>query len=113
MLDENQLDQAENFGATNGVVSGSDGWPDTIMGMTDGLGVGVAIEAVGPPAMFETCMKIVRPGGTVANAGVHGKPVEPALNDLWIKDVAITMGLVRTSTTPMQFVAQQKVAARG
>jgi alcohol dehydrogenase len=83
------------------------------MGMTDGLGVDVAIEAVGVPATFEACTRIVRPGGTVANAGVHGKPVELALHELWIKDLAITTGLVSTSTTPMllKLVAQQKLAA--
>jgi alcohol dehydrogenase len=86
---------------------------DTIMGMTDGLGVDVAIEAVGVPATFDACTKIVRPGGTIANAGVHGKPVELALHELWIKDIAITTGLVSTSTTAMllKLVAQRKLVA--
>ena len=81
--------------------------------MTDGFGVDVAIEAVGIPATFEACTKIVRPGGTVANVGVHGAPVELALQDLWIMDVAITMGLVSTNTTPMllKLVAQHKLQA--
>jgi alcohol dehydrogenase len=47
--------------------------------MTDGLGVDVAIEAVGIPETFDACTKIIRPGGTVANAGVHGTSVELAL----------------------------------
>jgi alcohol dehydrogenase len=112
-LDENRLDQAKRFGASDSVVSGSDGWLDTIMGMTDGLGVDVAIEAVGVPATFDACTKIVRPGGTIANAGVHGKPVELALHELWIKDIAITTGLVSTSTTAMllKLVAQRKLVA--
>jgi alcohol dehydrogenase len=81
--------------------------------MTDGLGVDVAIEAVGIPATFEACTRIVRPGGSVANAGVHGAPVELRLQDLWISDISITMGLVSTSTTPMllKLVAQHKLAA--
>jgi alcohol dehydrogenase len=83
------------------------------MAMTDGLGVDVAIEAVGLPATFQACTKIVRPGGSVANVGVHGSPVELALQDLWIQDIAITMGLVSTSTTPMllKLVAQHKLDA--
>ncbi|MGF9713767.1 alcohol dehydrogenase, partial [Paenibacillus naphthalenovorans] len=32
---------------------------------------------------------------------VHGKPVELHLEDLWIRNVTITTGLVSTSTTPM------------
>jgi alcohol dehydrogenase len=44
---------------------------------------------------------MVRPGGRVANIGVHGKPAVLHLEDLWIKDVTITTGLVDTSSTPM------------
>ena len=112
-LDSNRLEQALKFGATDTVNSGDDDWADQVRAMTDGLGVDVAIEAVGIPATFEACTRIVRPGGSVANAGVHGAPVELALQDLWIMDIAITMGLVSTNTTPMllKLVAQKKLAA--
>ena len=43
----------------------------------------------------------VRPGGHVANVGVHGKPVSLRLQDLWIHNITISMGLVNTNTTPM------------
>jgi alcohol dehydrogenase len=81
--------------------------------MTDGLGVDVAIEAVGIPATFAACTKSVRPGGSIANVGVHGASVELALQDLWIMDLSITTGLVSTSSTPMllKLVAQHKLAA--
>ena len=112
-LDPNRLAQAAAFGATDAVNSADDDWTEQVMAMTDGLGVDVAIEAVGLPGTFQACTKIVRPGGAIANAGVHGAPVELALQDLWIMDVQITMGLVSTSTTPMllKLVAQQKLAA--
>ena len=110
-LDDNRLAQATSFGATDSVNSGSAGWKDKLMAMTDGLGVGVAIEAVGIPQTFDMATEIIRPGGTVANVGVHGKSVELKLQDLWIKDVAITTGLVSTTTTPMllKLVAQGKL----
>ena len=38
--------------------------------------------------------------GHVANIGVHGKPATLHLEDLWIKDVTITTGLVDTYSTP-------------
>ena len=112
-LDTNRLEQARNFGATDSVNSGDADWMDQVRAMTDGLGVDVAIEAVGVPATFEACTKIVRPGGSVANAGVHGVPVELALQDLWIMDLSITMGLVSTNTTPMllKLVASNKLPA--
>ena len=112
-LDANRLDQARGFGATDTVNSADADWIDQVKAMTDGFGVDVAIEAVGIPSTFEACTRIVRPGGSVANVGVHGAPVELALQDLWIMDLSITMGLVSTSTTPMllKLVAQQKLAA--
>jgi alcohol dehydrogenase len=68
--------------------------------LTGGLGAHVAIEAVGVPATFELCTQVIRPGGRVANVGVHGAPVTLHLEELWIKDVTITTGLVDTSSTP-------------
>ncbi len=112
-LDDNRLDQAKAFGATDTINSGDADWAEQVRAMTDGLGVDVAIEAVGIPATFEACTTIVRPGGSVANVGVHGASVDLPLQDLWIMDIAITMGLVSTSTTPMllKLVAQHKLAA--
>jgi alcohol dehydrogenase len=43
---------------------------------------------------------LIRPGGHVANIGVHGKPASLALEDLWIKNVTIRTGLVDTWSTP-------------
>jgi len=71
-----------------------------ITAMTDGLGADVVIEAVGVPETFELCTELVRPGGHVANVGVHGKPVTLHLESLWIKNVTITTGLVDTFSTP-------------
>ena len=52
------------------------------------------------PATFELAAALVRPGGHVANIGVHGKPATLHLEDLWIRNVTITTGLVDTSSTP-------------
>jgi alcohol dehydrogenase len=60
----------------------------------------VAIEAVGIPETFELCTELVRPGGRVANIGVHGHPATLHLERLWIRNVTITTGLVDTSSTP-------------
>ena len=112
-LDDNRLEQARSFGATDAVNNGDADWIDQVKAMTDGFGVDVAIEAVGIPATFEACTKIVRPGGSVANVGVHGAPAELALQDLWIMDLSITTGLVSANTTQMllKLVSQHKLAA--
>ncbi len=112
-LDANRLEQARAMGATDAVDSSAADWAEQVRAMTDGMGVDVAIEAVGIPATFKACCDVVRPGGSVANIGVHGKPVELPLQDLWIQDLSITMGLVSTSTTAMllKLVAQDKLPA--
>jgi alcohol dehydrogenase len=70
-----------------------------VAALGDGLGCDVTIEAVGVPASFELCAELVRPGGHLANVGVHGKPVQLHLESLWIKNVTITTGLVDTNST--------------
>jgi alcohol dehydrogenase len=71
-----------------------------VLELTEGLGADVTIEAVGIPATFDQCAELVRPGGHIANAGVHGAPVTLHLEELWIKGITLTTGLVDTSTTP-------------
>ncbi len=110
-IDANRVEQARRFGATDGVVSTSSGWREEILAMTDGLGVDVAIEAVGIPDTFQMCLDIVRPAGHVANVGVHGKPVELPIQDLWISNIVMSMGLVNTNTlgTLLKLVAQRRI----
>jgi alcohol dehydrogenase len=95
-----RLEAAKQFGATSTINNGREDAVELIMEMTNGLGADVAMEAVGVPATFELCAKLIRPVGRVANLGVHGTPVSLALNDLWIRDVTITTGLVDTYSTP-------------
>jgi alcohol dehydrogenase len=112
-LDDNRLKFARNFGASDTINNGSGDWREKVMAMTEnGMGVDVAIEAVGIPQTFDMCTELIRPGGTVANCGVHGKSVELKLQELWIKDIAITTGLVSATTTPMllKLVVQGKLS---
>ncbi|HTW19393.1 MAG TPA: zinc-dependent alcohol dehydrogenase family protein [Mycobacteriales bacterium] len=95
-----RLDAAKQFGADLVANSTREDVRARVDAVTDGLGADVVIEAVGVPETFELCTQLVRPGGHVANVGVHGKPASLALDKLWIKDVTITTGLVDTSSTP-------------
>jgi alcohol dehydrogenase len=100
-LDDNRLEVAKKFGATQ-VVNSADGKAvEKIMELTDGKGVDVAMEAVGIRATFDICQEIVKPGGHIANVGVHGKSVEFHIEKLWIRNITLTTGLVNTTSTPM------------
>lgn len=91
---------ALRFGADEAIDNQTDNPVDRLHALTDGLGADVAIEAVGIPDTFELCTELIRPGGHVANIGVHGKPATLHLEQLWIRNVTITTGLVDTYTIP-------------
>jgi alcohol dehydrogenase len=100
-LDDKRLAIAKRFGATATVNSGDGHAVEAVLKMTGGRGVDTAIEAVGIPATFELCEKIVAPGGTIANIGVHGTKVDLHLENLWDRNITITTRLVDTVSTPM------------
>lgn len=100
-VDETRARNALEFGATHWVNSSKPDWYDEVLALTGGQGVDVAIEAVGAPTTFQMALDIVRPGGNVANVGVHGCAVSLPLQELWIKNINISMGLVNTNTLPM------------
>jgi alcohol dehydrogenase len=99
-LADARLDRALEFGADIVINNGREDAVELVMDMTKGLGADVAIEAVGVPETFELCTSLVRPGGHVANVGVHGHSATLHLETLWLRDVTITTGLVDTFTTP-------------
>jgi alcohol dehydrogenase len=110
-LDTSRLDKAREFGADFTIDNGREDAVAAVQELTGGLGADVAIEAVGVPETFELCTELIRPGGRVANVGVHGHSATLHLEKLWIQDVTITTGLVDTVTTPilMQLIEQGKL----
>lgn len=99
-FDENRLLKAKELGATHTIVP-TNNLVEDIKNIAGQDGVDVAIEAVGLPVTWDTCQKIVKPGGNIAVVGVHGKKVEFSLESLWIKNLTVTTGLVNTDTTPL------------
>jgi alcohol dehydrogenase len=99
-LDDGRLEAAHRFGADITINNGSRDAVAEVMEMTDGLGADVTIEAVGVPETFELAVDLVRPGGHVANVGVHGKGAVLHLEREWIRDITVTTGLVYTFSTP-------------
>jgi alcohol dehydrogenase len=110
-LADGRLQSARHFGADVTINNGSEDALAQIMELTDGLGVDVALEAVGVPDTFELATELIRPGGRVANIGVHGHSATLHLEKLWTRDVTITTGLVDTRTIPqlMKLVASGRL----
>jgi alcohol dehydrogenase len=99
-LDDGRLASALRFGADITMNNGREDPIALVMEFTDGLGADVALEAVGVPETFELATELIRPGGRVANIGVHGRAAALHLETLWTRDVTITTGLVDTYSIP-------------
>src|ERR1700722_3335933 len=117
-LSDARLDAAKQFGADVTVNNSREDPLKVIRDLTGDLagrfGADVSIEAVGLPATFELAVKLVRPGGRIANIGVHGGPVTLHLDEQWIRDITITTGLKDTSSTPtlMRLVTSGHIDAK-
>jgi len=112
-LADSRLASARAFGADVTINNGSEDAVKTVFELTGGLGADVAMEAVGVPATFELAADLVRPGGHVANIGVHGKPATLHLEKLWLRDVTITTGGLNRSTQPLGLTPHMVSSSRG
>jgi alcohol dehydrogenase len=112
-VSESRLKRSISFGADMTINGEREDVRARVLEMTNGLGANVAIEAVGIPETFDVCTELVRPGGRIANVGVHGKPVTFHLEDLWIKNITVTTGLVNGTTvgTLLELLAHGKIDA--
>jgi alcohol dehydrogenase len=113
-LSDARLEAAKHFGADVIVNNSRQNPLKVIRDLTGRLGADVSIEAVGTPATFELAVKAIRPGGRIANVGVHGAPVMLDLEDQWIRDITITTGLVDTysTSTLLRLVASGQINAK-
>ncbi len=99
-LADTRLEAAKAFGADVTVNNSREDPLEVVRSLTGGLGADVTIEAVGVPATFELAVELSRPGGRIANIGVHGAPATLHLEDQWTRDITITTGLVDAYSTP-------------
>lgn len=69
----NRLVISKQFGATSAINFRDQDPVKAILAQTEGMGVDVAIEALGTQQTFESCLRVVKPGGTVSSLGVYSK----------------------------------------
>ena len=109
-----RLERSLDFGATDtiDILAGGNTVEQIKELSRGGLGVDVAIEAVGLGPAFRTSLDCLRPGGHLANVGVHGKPVEFPIDRDWINNLTLTTGLVNATTAPelLTEIEQGKIA---
>ena len=75
-----RLDMARRLGADVPVNLREANPVAEIMRLTDGRGVDVAIEALGRQATFESCLRVLKPGGVLSSLGVYSGKLEVPLD---------------------------------
>ncbi|MEU5714686.1 alcohol dehydrogenase catalytic domain-containing protein [Streptomyces sp. NPDC020403] len=93
-LSSRRLEIAADLGADAAELPGQ-----LIADLSEGPGADVVIDAAGTPDSFTLCTRAVRSGGHIANIGMHGTSVTLHLEELWHKNVTISIGQVDTSST--------------
>ncbi len=79
-MNEGRLRMSQKVGA-DVVINFRNQDPTTeIMRLTQGRGVDVAIEALGTPATFENCLRVLKAGGTLSSLGVYSKSLSLPLD---------------------------------
>jgi len=82
---------ARDFGATDIVEGRGEAASETVLELTDGVGVDAALECVGTGQSVATAFAIARPGSTVGIVGVpHG--VDVPFNDAFFRNVGWSGG---------------------
>ncbi|MGI6406760.1 MAG: alcohol dehydrogenase [Syntrophaceticus sp.] len=100
-LNQSRLDFAVKNGiADMGINPGEVDAVEKIREITDGRGADRTIEAVGAKGTYELALEAVRAGGNVSMLGVYEQPQELKMNELWIKNINISMGLVNANRIP-------------
>lgn len=107
-LSEARRRRALEFGATHAVEPADAA--ELVARLTGGLGADVTIEAAGFPAPLQLATELVRPGGHIANMGVHEVSVAIPMQILWGKQITLTTGIPSGLTIPALLDAIQSGA---
>lgn len=112
-MDQSRLDIALKQGIADIAINPAQEHPiEKIKLLSKGRGADVAIEAVGVTGTYKLALDAVRPGGTVSILGVYEQPQELPMNELWIKNINIRMGLVNANRIPqlIKLISTEKLS---
>lgn len=76
-----RLEMARRLGADHAVDFGKVNAVAETLRLTDGRGVDVAIESLGTQSTFESCLRVLRPGGTLSSLGVYSSDLKIPVDD--------------------------------
>lgn len=98
--DQGRLEAARSLGADLTVLP-SLNCAAEVVAAVGGRGADTVVKATDVPDAFELCTRLVRPGGRVADVGVHGRlSATPLPDDLHLKPGTYTAGVADGDSTP-------------
>ncbi|GLA31640.1 hypothetical protein AnigIFM63326_010320 [Aspergillus niger] len=87
-IEDSRLEHASRLGANKTInMKGTDAMEE-LESITGGKGFDAVIEAAGTSSSFELCQRLLGPGATLANIGVHGENSPLALGELWNRNIS-------------------------
>jgi 2-desacetyl-2-hydroxyethyl bacteriochlorophyllide A dehydrogenase len=92
-IDDHRLEVGKSLGATHILNSNEVNVLEEIAGITENKGVEVAIEAVGLEATFQQAVRSASIGGRISMVGIYGQPVNFPLQEVFMKNLKLEMGL--------------------
>jgi L-gulonate 5-dehydrogenase len=97
---EDRLQRATELGALGTFQATDPELKYKILGLTDGEGPHVTCDAVGHPAIFEQCIDLVAPTGSVILLGMDGRPNEVTELQIFRKEMTVVGSRMNSNMFP-------------
>ncbi len=99
-MKEDRLQRASELGALATIKATDTDLKDKILSLTDGEGPHVTCDAVGHPAIFEQCIDLVAPTGTVILLGMDGSPNNVTELQIFKKEMTVVGSRMNSNMFP-------------
>ena len=99
-LSEEKLEAARRFGATHTVHAAEVDTVEALLGLTDGDGVDIAVEAIGNPVTVTTAVSSLRRGGKAVQVGIAPYGTEMSIDMTLLLDERKLLGCYYGSLRP-------------
>lgn len=110
-MKEDRLERARKLGALGAFLGTDPELREKILALTGGEGPHVTCDAVGHPAIFEQCIELVAPTGTVVLLGMDGRPNNVTELQIFRKEMTVVGSRMNSNMFPviLDRVAQGKM----
>lgn len=103
--DEPRLEIADSMGADHILRVDKDNLRNVISHLTDDVGIDAAFECSGTPLALKDCLQSVKRRGRIIQVGLFGRAVESALDQLTMKEIALTGAFTHNHETWIKAIA--------